>query len=103
MATVVTFMGNVGERAVKIAAENNRSAVDHGEVTAAYDIVSGRSAQRDTWLLALAGLLGGGAIASAVAVLLTPPQALQWAWWLAILVIGIASLILLFVARPKNR
>src|SRR5829696_130649 len=102
-AAVGNFAERLGVESVKAAAKRTgATAVDRPDVQRGRERVSGRKKELKAWLLGVAGVLGGGATAGAIAVLLTPPASGTTVWWAVIGGLGVAAGALLRLAYPRK-
>lgn len=101
VAASLEFLEKLGAESVKAAASRpGATAVDQGDVTASNAKLS-TSTQVQSWLLGLAGLLGGAGASLGIAIGLTPPEHAP-IWWVAFGILLLAAVVLFMVARPKK-
>lgn len=98
------FTGKLGIEAVGIARSRNATAVDKQDILDADKRLRGSGdAEKRSWILAVAGFLGGGAAAALIAFLLAPsPVRHADYWWSCMALLGISSFILFFISYPRH-
>ncbi len=100
-AAVDEYAAKLGVSAVKNARKRRATAVDRVDVELAAQ--SQRRTHLQAWLLGLAGLVGGGAIASGVTVALLPePPPHSRVWWSVIVLLSVLTLLLLAATFPRK-
>lgn len=104
LAASDNFTGQLGVEAISIARSRNATAVDKQDVfDADRRLRASVGPEKQAWMLALAGFLGGGAAAALISLLLTPsPVHLAGFWWFCIVVLCIFSSALFLVSYPRQ-
>jgi hypothetical protein len=101
LACVDEFTTDLGKRAVKLARQRHRTAVDAQDVSDANATLLKIGAESRAYLLALGGLCGGSAIAGAFAIGLSPHVAGAWRWWIVVAFLALVGLVGYVLGRPR--
>ncbi|WP_299955346.1 hypothetical protein [uncultured Modestobacter sp.] len=97
------FTRSLGVTAVQFARDRHATVVDVEDVRTAARSLSEPPDAWSAWLLAIASLLGGAAIAAFVTILAAAePPPLREIWYGVIALLSVTTGVLLYRARPKN-
>lgn len=105
LATSDEFTGSLGIESIKVTRSRHGTAVDKEDVIEADRRLRGNArTEKQHWLLALAGFLGGAAAAALVALLIASrPVAYADYWWLSVGTLGIIAILLFVICYPRRR
>lgn len=103
LATTDEFTAQLGAKAIQIASGRKATAVDREDVKAADRYLRENvKVEKRAWMLGVAGLMGGGAIAISVAILAAPETLLHVNyWWTTVGVCGAIAFVLFSLSYPR--